>query len=107
MLTHKILLLISIVAVITICFTSALSSSSSSSKTTILKQAKSDNIQAAVLVPGFLTGANEFKELCQTLTDGGLPTIAVPMPNWHWIPCLVRTHKLIHTLQKCVCVCDV
>ena len=54
-----------------------------------LKQAKSDNIQAAVLVPGFLTGADEFKGLCETLTKGGLPTVAVPMPNWHWIACLV------------------
>lgn len=45
-------------------------------------------ICAAVLVPGFLTGAAEFELLCQTLTKRGLPTVAVPMPNWHWIPCL-------------------
>ncbi|KAG7340629.1 lipase [Nitzschia inconspicua] len=45
-------------------------------------------ICAAVLVPGFLTGAAEFQPLCQTLTERGLPTVAVPMPNWHWIPCL-------------------
>ena len=50
--------------------------------------AKDQNIQAAVLVPGFLTGANEFQSLCDELTAGGLPTIAVPMPNWHWLPCL-------------------
>jgi triacylglycerol esterase/lipase EstA (alpha/beta hydrolase family) len=50
---------------------------------------KNDNkIQAAVLVPGFLTGADEFQSLCDTLTAGGLPTVAVPMPNWHWLPCL-------------------
>jgi triacylglycerol esterase/lipase EstA (alpha/beta hydrolase family) len=47
-----------------------------------------DRICAAVLVPGFLTGAHEFQPLCQTLTERGLPTIAVPMPNWHWLPCL-------------------
>ena len=56
----------------------------------ILKRAKSDNLQAAVLVPGFLTGADEFRDLCETLTKSGLPTVAVPMPNWHWIACLVR-----------------
>jgi len=54
----------------------------------ILKNAKSNNIQAAVLVPGFLTGADEFESLCQALTDGGLPTIAIPMPAWHWVSCL-------------------
>jgi hypothetical protein len=54
------------------------------------KQADSndDLLCAAVLVPGFLTGAAEFQPLCQTLTKRGLPTVAVPMPNWHWIPCL-------------------
>ena len=45
-------------------------------------------IDAAVLVPGFLTGAEEFQPLCRTLTERGLPTVAVPMPNWHWLPCL-------------------
>jgi triacylglycerol esterase/lipase EstA (alpha/beta hydrolase family) len=47
-----------------------------------------NNICAAVLVPGFLTGADEFQTLCQALTDRGLPTVAVPMPNWHWLPSL-------------------
>lgn len=46
------------------------------------------NLKAAVLVPGFLTGANEFRSLAESLTDRGIPTVAVPMPNWHWIPCL-------------------
>jgi hypothetical protein len=46
-------------------------------------------IQAAVLVPGFLTGANEFGPLCDLLTQTyGIPTVAVPIPNWHWLPCL-------------------
>ncbi|CAB9516781.1 Triacylglycerol Lipase [Seminavis robusta] len=45
-------------------------------------------IQAAVLVPGFLTGASEFQSLCDNLTERGLPTVAVPMPAWHWLPCL-------------------
>jgi PGAP1-like protein len=49
---------------------------------------KENKIQAAVLVPGFLTGADEFQSLCETLTARGLPTVAVPMPNWHWLPCL-------------------
>ncbi|CAB9516407.1 Triacylglycerol Lipase (Partial), partial [Seminavis robusta] len=34
-------------------------------------------IQAAVLVPGFLTGASEFQSLCDNLTERGLPTVAV------------------------------
>jgi len=46
------------------------------------------NINAAVIVPGFLTGADEFQPLCEKLTDMGIPTVAVPMPNWHWLPCL-------------------
>lgn len=52
------------------------------------KFAKENNIRAAVLVPGFLTGADEFATLCQDLTNAGLPTVAVPMPNWHWVPCI-------------------
>ena len=48
----------------------------------------SKNLHAAVLVPGFLTGADEFQTLCDALTKRGLPTVAVPMPNWHWLPCL-------------------
>lgn len=47
-----------------------------------------DRLCAAVLVPGFLSGAEDFAPLCQTLTERGLPTVVVPMPNWHWIPCL-------------------
>lgn len=50
--------------------------------------ATTNNIKAAVLVPGFLTGAAEFNDMCQKLTERGIPTVAVPMPNWHWIPCL-------------------
>jgi pimeloyl-ACP methyl ester carboxylesterase len=46
------------------------------------------NIKAAVIVPGFLTGASDFQSLAQALTDRGIPTVAVPMPNWHWLPCL-------------------
>ena len=49
---------------------------------------KFENIAAAVVVPGFLTGADEFGPLCQALTEKGIPTVAVPMPNWHWLPCL-------------------
>ncbi|KAI2507177.1 PGAP1-like protein [Fragilaria crotonensis] len=46
------------------------------------------NLKAAVLVPGFLTGANDFKQMVAQLNDRGIPTVAVPMPNWHWLPCL-------------------
>jgi hypothetical protein len=57
-------------------------------KQSIQEDDKDDLLCAAVLVPGFLTGAAEFQPLCQTLTERGLPTVAVPMPNWHWLPCL-------------------
>lgn len=46
------------------------------------------DIKAAVIVPGFLTGADEFKPLAAELTSRGIPTIAVPMPSWHWLPCI-------------------
>lgn len=26
--------------------------------------------------------------MCDELTKSGIPTVAVPMPAWHWIPCL-------------------
>jgi len=47
-----------------------------------------DNICAAVIVPGFLTGEDEFQSMCQSLTEKGIPTVAVKMPNWHWLPSL-------------------
>jgi len=47
-----------------------------------------ENVAAAVIVPGFLTGADEFGPLCESLTKRGIPTVVVPMPNWHWLPCL-------------------
>lgn len=46
------------------------------------------NVNAAVIVPGFLTGKDEFIPLAQSLTAKGIPTVVVPMPNWHWLPCL-------------------
>lgn len=46
------------------------------------------NINAAVIVPGFLTGADELQPLVDSLNAKGIPSIAVPFPNWHWIPCL-------------------
>lgn len=46
------------------------------------------DIQAAVIVPGFLTGGDAFKGLAASLSERGIPTVAVPMPAWHWIPCL-------------------
>jgi pimeloyl-ACP methyl ester carboxylesterase len=72
--------------------TSTLSSSSDSNNSDDNDDDDEDNvikIQAAVLVPGFLTGADEFGPLCDLLTQTyGIPTVAVPMPNWHWLPCL-------------------
>lgn len=47
-----------------------------------------ENVAAAVFVPGFLTGAEDFEPICRALTERGIPTVAVPMPNWHWLPCL-------------------
>lgn len=47
-----------------------------------------NDIAAAVIIPGFLTGANELQSLVDNLNERGIPSIAVPMPNWHWIPCL-------------------
>jgi hypothetical protein len=44
-----------------------------------------ENVCAAVIVPGFLTGADEFGPLCKALKERGIPTVAVPMPNWHWV----------------------
>ncbi|EED93028.1 hypothetical protein THAPSDRAFT_262296, partial [Thalassiosira pseudonana CCMP1335] len=41
-----------------------------------------------VIVPGFLTGRDEFIPLAESLTAKGIPTVVVPMPNWHWLPCL-------------------
>jgi triacylglycerol esterase/lipase EstA (alpha/beta hydrolase family) len=46
------------------------------------------NIRAAVIVPGFLTGKDEFIPLAKSLTSKGIPTVVVPMPNWHWLPCM-------------------
>mmetsp|Transcript_16010 Transcript_16010/g.34684 ORF Transcript_16010/g.34684 Transcript_16010/m.34684 type:complete len:389 (-) Transcript_16010:118-1284(-) len=46
------------------------------------------NIRAAVIVPGFLTGRDEFIPLAESLNAKGIPTVVVPMPNWHWLPCL-------------------
>jgi len=45
------------------------------------------NICAAVIVPGFLMGQDEFLPLAQSLNDIGIPTVVVPMPSWHWLPC--------------------
>eukprot|EP00980_Cylindrotheca_fusiformis_P009055 scaffold1949_cov119-Cylindrotheca_fusiformis.AAC.9 len=44
-----------------------------------------ENVAAAVLVPGYLTGAKELRSLQKELTAQGLPTVSVPMANWHWI----------------------
>lgn len=46
------------------------------------------NICAAVLVPGVLTGSDDFEPLCRALTERGLPTVAVQMPTSNWLPCM-------------------
>ncbi|KAL7550732.1 hypothetical protein ACHAWF_013938 [Thalassiosira exigua] len=46
------------------------------------------SVKAAVIVPGFLTGEDEFAPLAASLTAMGVPSVVVPMPNWHWLPCL-------------------
>jgi len=46
------------------------------------------DIHAAVIVPGFLTGDEDFKPLAQSLSKRGIPTAVVPLPPWHWIPCV-------------------
>ena len=46
------------------------------------------DINAAVIVPGFLTGQEDFKDLATILTNMGIPSVVVPMPRWHWLPCL-------------------
>ena len=46
------------------------------------------NVKAAVLVPGFLSGADEFASMVEALKERGIPTVVVPMPFWHWFPCL-------------------
>eukprot|EP00639_Heterosigma_akashiwo_P018229 CAMPEP_0206399856 /NCGR_PEP_ID=MMETSP0294-20121207/25123_1 /ASSEMBLY_ACC=CAM_ASM_000327 /TAXON_ID=39354 /ORGANISM="Heterosigma akashiwo, Strain CCMP2393" /LENGTH=362 /DNA_ID=CAMNT_0053855845 /DNA_START=12 /DNA_END=1100 /DNA_ORIENTATION=- len=55
---------------------------------TLLNPGPLPNVKAAVIVPGFLTGGPEFKPLVDELQRRGIPCAAVPMPNWHWIPCL-------------------
>jgi hypothetical protein len=46
------------------------------------------DVHAAVIVPGFLTGESDFQPLAETLRKKGIPTLVVPMPAWHWIPCI-------------------
>lgn len=45
-----------------------------------------ENVAAAVFVPGFMTGSDEFEQVCRALTERGIPTVAAPMRNWDWLP---------------------
>jgi hypothetical protein len=45
-------------------------------------------LRCAVIVPGFLSGNSDFAPLAKELSDRGIPTVVVPMPAWHWLPCL-------------------
>ena len=48
-----------------------------------------EDIVAAIIIPGFLTGSQEFETtMVDKLNARKIPTMVVPMPNWHWIPCL-------------------
>eukprot|EP00581_Thalassiosira_minuscula_P018585 CAMPEP_0183733436 /NCGR_PEP_ID=MMETSP0737-20130205/41197_1 /TAXON_ID=385413 /ORGANISM="Thalassiosira miniscula, Strain CCMP1093" /LENGTH=382 /DNA_ID=CAMNT_0025966689 /DNA_START=34 /DNA_END=1185 /DNA_ORIENTATION=+ len=46
------------------------------------------DVRAAVIVPGFLTGKSDFQAMAKSLNNMGIPTVVVPMPHWHWLPCL-------------------
>lgn len=46
------------------------------------------DICAAVIIPGFLTGKDDFVSMANSLNSMGIPTVVVPMPTWHWLPCL-------------------
>ena len=77
--------------VVTTTALSTPSSSSSLPSSSSSSSAQLPNIRAAVIVPGFLTGGDEacFRSLAQSLTEQhGIPTYTIPMPAWHWIPCL-------------------
>jgi len=43
-------------------------------------------LRAAVIIPGFLSDANDFRELAAALTARGLPTAVVPMSLLDWLP---------------------
>ena len=43
-------------------------------------------LQAAVIVPGFLSDQSDFETLADALTQRGIPTCVVPMKLWHWVP---------------------
>eukprot|EP00614_Pseudopedinella_elastica_P020122 CAMPEP_0172646640 /NCGR_PEP_ID=MMETSP1068-20121228/240345_1 /TAXON_ID=35684 /ORGANISM="Pseudopedinella elastica, Strain CCMP716" /LENGTH=326 /DNA_ID=CAMNT_0013460905 /DNA_START=1411 /DNA_END=2391 /DNA_ORIENTATION=- len=47
-----------------------------------------DDCNAAIIVPGFLSGSSDFLPLAKLLTARGIPTTVLPMPVWHWLPCL-------------------
>ena len=49
---------------------------------------QSPDIKAAVIVPGFLTGAKEYESLVQSLANRGIPAVVVPLEKWHWLPCI-------------------
>lgn len=56
------------------------------------------DVDAAVIVPGFLTGQEDFVSMAESLTRMGIPAVVVPMPSWHWLPVLggrrcVHFHK--------------
>ena len=43
---------------------------------------------ALTLTLTLIQGASDFKAMADTLTSRGIPTVVVPMPVWHWLPCL-------------------
>lgn len=78
----KILLLLAVVQVLLLPLVVSLASSPAPVRAVL------PDFDAAVIIPGFLTGDGDFRGLADALTARGLPTTVVPMPRWHWIPCL-------------------
>lgn len=46
------------------------------------------SLRGAVVVPGFLSDAQDFKPLARALTARGLPTAVAPVSLWDWVPVL-------------------
>uniref|UniRef100_A0A7S2IJ96 GPI inositol-deacylase n=1 Tax=Helicotheca tamesis TaxID=374047 RepID=A0A7S2IJ96_9STRA len=57
-------------------------------KATINSPAKIEDVSVVVIVPGFMTGAEDFQPLARSLSKRGIPAAVVPMEVWHWIPCI-------------------
>jgi pimeloyl-ACP methyl ester carboxylesterase len=96
--SHRVIFL-ALVTVVSFSQSLQLSSWGSSAGSTL------PNVKAAVIVPGFLSGEKDFRQLAQKLSDRGIPTVVVPMPAWHWIPCIAgrsmrpMLERIDHTIR--------